>query len=361
MIGQKIFIARSVIVAFVLLSACGKKEAERKRSAPQVVAVPLVRHDFIDQIEAVGTARANEQVTISSAVTERIEHLYFDDGQPVKRGQLLAALSQGQEQAALSRAIATEKQAQAQLERIQKLNESGFATRALYEQQIATAESARADASDARAQIGDRMIRAPFSGYASLRTVSEGAVVSSGTPLVTVSDLSRIKLDFTVPETQLSQLSVGRPIKAISAAFPDQPFVGAITSIDPVIDPASRAVLVRATLPNPGARIKPGMLMTVKVDVSSRIADAVPELAVMGEGNERFVFIVLPDGKAKRTVVKTGLRDGGLIEVTGVPAGARVIGEGVVKVTDGMTVSLGDDDAEKDAKKGEGKGGQSKP
>jgi membrane fusion protein (multidrug efflux system) len=341
-IGRNIISSRAVVLTLVLLAACGKEETERKRSAPQVVAAPAAKHEFVDQIEAVGTARANEQVTLASAVTERVEHLYFDDGQPVRRGQLLAALSQGQEQAALSRAIATEKQAKAQLERITQLSASGFATRALYEQQVATAEGARADADDARAQIGDRMIRAPFSGYASLRTVSEGAVVSSGTPLVTVSDLSRIKLDFTVPETQLRQLSVGRPIKAISAAFPDQPFIGTITSIDPVIDPASRAVLVRATLPNPGARIKPGMLMTVKVDVSSRVADAVPELAVMGEGNERFVFIVKPDGKAKRTVVKTGLRDGGFIEVTGVPAGAKVIGEGVVKVTDGMTVSLGD-------------------
>jgi membrane fusion protein (multidrug efflux system) len=170
-------------------------------------------------------------------------------------------------------------------------------------------------------------------------------VVNTGTPLVTISDISRIKLDFTVPETRLQSLRVGQSIEAIAAAFPETPFTGTITSIDPVIDPASRAVLVRATLPNPGARIKPGMLMTVRVSAAERLADAVPELAITGRGDERFVFVVTPEKKAKQVPVKTGLRHSGLIEVSGVPAGSRVIGDGVIKVSDGMAVRLQGDKA----------------
>jgi membrane fusion protein (multidrug efflux system) len=143
-----------------------------------------------------------------------------------------------------------------------------------------------------------------------------------------------------VPETRLSGLSPGQPIEAIAAAWPGETFRGQVASIDPVIDPSSRAVMVRAILPNPGARLKPGMLLSVRIRQAERQADAVPELAVIGNGEERSVFILGAENKAKSVPVKTGLRDKGLIEVTGLPAGARVITDGVLKVTDGMKVRL---------------------
>lgn len=323
----------------VALAACGAKGDARRadRQPPLVEAAAPVRHLFVDAIEAVGTARANEQVTLAAPVTERIERLAFDDGDFVRRGQVLAVLAQGPERAALSGANSAEREATANLKRVEALSRRGFAANALLDQSTAAAQRARAEAEAARAQIGDRVLRAPFSGYVSLRTISAGAIVNSGTPIAVVSDLSRIKLDFTVPETLLNELRVGQPISAISAAYAGEQFSGRIATIDPVIDPATRALSVRALLPNSGNRLKPGMLMTVRIEAAKREAVAVPELAVVGEGDDRFVFVIA-DGKAKRVPVKTGLRDGGLIEVTGVPANARVIGEGVVKVTDGARV-----------------------
>lgn len=328
------------ILLLILASCSGSEEGKRERPAPVVEAAAPVAHVFRDRIEAIGTARANEQVTLAANVTERVERILFDDGMFVRRGQLLAVLTQGQEQASLQGAIASETQAKAQYERISRLNQQGFATRALLEEQTAAVAAARSDAAALRAEIGDRMIRAPFPGYVSLRTISAGTVVASGTPIVTISDLSRIKLDFTVPETSLSKLRTGQPIIATAAAFPDTPFSGAISVVDPVIDLQSRAVSVRATLPNPGARIKPGMLLNVQIEIDRRNALAVPEIAVLSEGDERYVFLLGSDDKAKRQTVRTGLRDKGLIEVTGLPANARIITEGVVKVTDGMKVRL---------------------
>jgi len=344
-------IARNVLAGLlpaILLAGCSADDAGKKRPPPLVGATPAQSHVFVDRIEAVGTARANEQVTISASVTERVERILFDDGMFVGKGQLLAELSQGQERAVLDGALATERQALSQLDRFKELSARGFVTQTLYDQQIATVARARADAAEARAQIGDRMIRAPFSGYASLRTISAGAIVNAGVPLVTISDVSRIKLDFTVPETRLAQLRVGQPIDALAAAFPGQPFRGRISSIDPVIDPSSRAVLVRASLPNPGARLKPGMLMTVRVELGSRTSAAVPEISVLADGDE---FVIAADGKAKRVPVRVGLRDAGLIEVFGLNVGQKVIGDGVVKVSEGMKVRLA-------GKGGAGKGGK---
>ncbi|HEY6868212.1 MAG TPA: efflux RND transporter periplasmic adaptor subunit, partial [Novosphingobium sp.] len=317
----------------------GDRAAQQKQ-APLVSASLPERHRFVDAIEAIGTARANEQVTLAAVVTERVERVLFDDGMAVGRDQLLAVLTQAQETATLNGALAQEAQAAAQATRIKALFDQGFATQAQLDLQQANAANARASAAEARAAIGDRMIRAPFSGYVSLRTISPGAIVTSGTPLVTISDLSRIKLDFTVPETQLSGLRAGQAITATAPAFPGETFAGTVSSIDPAIDPNSRAVLVRAILPNPGARIKPGMLMSVSVRLAEREAAAVPEYAITGRGEDRFVFILTPDGKASRVPVKVGLRDAGLVEVSGVPAGTRVIGEGVVKVADGMKVQV---------------------
>jgi membrane fusion protein (multidrug efflux system) len=185
------------------------------------------------------------------------------------------------------------------------------------------------------------VIRAPFSGWDSLRNISAGAVVTSGTEIATISDISTIKLDFPVPETLLSALKPGLTIDARSAAYPDQPFRGQIATIDPVIDPNTRAVTVRARLPNPDGRLKPGMLLTVAIEMAPRMSLSVPELAVVGEGGRRFVYAVGPDGTARRTEVRVGIRSNGRMEIlAGLKPGQRVVTDGVVKVSDGMKVNL---------------------
>lgn len=327
------------------LAGCSKRhEAARSRSAPPLVtAAAPVWHRFVEQVDAVGTARANEQVALASPVTERIDRLYFDDGDFIRKDQIVARLAQGQEQASLAAANAQEQQAQAQLRRITALNDRGFATVATLDQQVSLARRARAEADDARAQIADRVIRAPFAGQVSLRTISAGTIASAGTVIATISDLSRIKLDFAVPETVLAGIRPGQEIHAIAAAYPDAPFPGRVATIDPVIDPSTRAAVVRAVLPNPGNRLKPGMLLTVRIITASHVALAVPELAVIGDSGDRFVFIVDERGKAVRLRVVTGLRDQGLVEVTGLPFGARVIGEGVVKIANGSAVRVQED------------------
>ncbi|WP_028055666.1 efflux RND transporter periplasmic adaptor subunit [Sphingobium bisphenolivorans] len=322
------------------LAACGGGEEKKARPAALVDASQVGPRTFTDDVSAVGTALANEQVILSAPVTERITSLNFADGGYVARGQVIATLAVGQERAELAAAQAQSRQAQQQLERIQALKQRGFATTASLDQQVALASSAKANAELARASIGDRVIRAPFAGWVSLRTVSPGAIISAGTPIATVSDISRIKLDFTIPETRLSLIRAGQPIKAVSAAWPDKPFAGTIATIDPVIDPATRAVRVRAILPNPDRALKPGMLLTVNVMARERRSLGVPELAVIGDGEERFVFIV-QDGKAKRVKVATGVRQNGLVEVLdGLKGGERVVTEGVVKLTDGVPVRL---------------------
>jgi membrane fusion protein (multidrug efflux system) len=353
------------IIVFVLLgfaAACGSGggggDEKARRPPPVVKAEPAVTMRFVDAIEAVGTAVANEQVTLSAPVTERLVRVGFNDGDFVRKGQIIAVLAQGQETAQLAEANARAREAQQQLARIQTLRSRGFATQSNLDAQVAAASAARAQASEARASIAERVITAPFSGYASLRTISPGAVVTSGTEIATISDISTIKLDFPVPETVLAVMKPGLTIAATSAAYPETPFRGQVATIDPVINPNTRSVTVRAHLPNPDGRLKPGMLLTVAIETSPRLGLSVPELAIVGEGDQRFVYVLAPDGSVKRTPVRTGLRSAGRIEILeGLQPGQKVVTEGVVKLSDGMKVRLAGPNAGAAAGGGGAKGG----
>jgi membrane fusion protein (multidrug efflux system) len=333
-----------VLALLAATSACGNGGAEEKgkagRAPPLVKVEPVQTMRFVETIEAVGTAVANEQVTLSANVTERLVRLGFDDGSFVRQGQIVAVLSQTQENAQLAEIQARSRAAERQLDRISTLRERGFATKAAHDETIATAAAVRAQARGVEASIGERVIRAPFSGYASLRRISPGAIVNSGTEIATISDLSTIKLDFPVPETALSSIRPGLTIQATSAAYPDIPFRGQIATVDPVVDPNTRAIIVRARLPNPDAKLKPGMLLTVSIETAPRVGMSVPELAVVGEGDQRFVYVV-DKGAAKRVPVRTGLRSAGRVEILeGLKPGQGVVTEGVVKLSDNLKVRV---------------------
>ncbi len=325
-----------------LLSGCGQSASgsANKRELPLVRAAAVQSARFVERIDAVGTAVANEQVTLAAPVTERIVKLNFDDGEFIAKGQVVATLAIATENAQLAEAGARAQEARQQLDRLNQLKARGFATNSAVDAQQALATQANAQAAEARASIGDRVIRAPFSGWVSLRNISAGAVVTAGTEIAQISDISRIKLDFAVPETMLSQIAVGQAIDARAAAWPDQPFRGVIATIDPVLNPQTRAVTVRAILPNTDRKLKPGMLLTVAIEAQARTSPAVPEIAVVGEGDNSFVFVV-DKGVAKRVPVRTGLHQSGMVEIlSGIAPGQSVVTEGVVKITDGDKVHL---------------------
>lgn len=330
------------IFAIFMLGACGGGEERRDRPAPLVTLAPVATHLFSDRYVAVGTANANEQVSVRAPVTERITQLGFTDGAFVRRGQMLAVLAQGQETALLSSAQARVREAEQQLARVTELHRRGFATNASLDARTANAAAARAAANEAGASISDRVVRAPFSGMVSLRRISVGAVVTAGDEIATISDTSSIKLDFTVPETMLANVRVGQSITAKAAAFSELEFEGRIQAIDPVINPQTRTATLRAVLPNRAGMLKPGMLLNVSISSDARTSVAVPELALVREGNQSFVYTVGKDGKAKRLPVTTGGRDGTLVEITeGLSGGDRIVTEGVVKLSEGARVRTG--------------------
>lgn len=306
---------------------------------PAVVVGEVQTMTVVDRIEAVGTAFANEQADLNSTVTERIARVNFADGAFVPKGAIIAELVRSEQGAQLAQFQARLREAEAQLERLQALQTQGFATRAQIDAAQAAVDVARGQVAAAGSQIGDRVIRAPFAGWLSLRRISPGTVVSAGTRIATIVDYSRIKLDFPVPETFLSTIRPGNPIVAEAAAFPGETFAGTINTIDPLVDPVTRAATVRAIIPNKDLRLRPGMLMTVEVEAAPRTATVVPDLALVGQGERSFVYLLAEDNSVRRTEVRTGVRRDGRVEIReGLTPGQRIVVEGTVKVRDGMVV-----------------------
>ncbi len=294
---------------------------------------------FAQDLEAIGTARANEAVDVTAKVSNRVTAIAFREGQIVRAGDVLVEFDSEQVRASLAEAEAALRDSRSQFNRSREL----FATRALSEAQLdqlqATLSMNEARVAGARSQLNDTIIRAPFAGRVGLRNVSVGSFVTPGTVITTLDDTSVIKLDFSVPEVFLAQVREGLEISSRTTAYAGEAFRGKVSSIDNRLDPVSRAVLVRARIDNRDGRLKPGMLMTVALMRAETPALLIPEQALVPEGNEQYVFAVR-DGKAVRMKVQTGRRRPGEVEIIdGLGDGDVVIVEGTQKVREGTAVS----------------------
>jgi len=329
--------------AALWLSGCGGESAGAPRGpAPAigVVAVPVETKPWSDAIEALGTANANESLVLTAKVTETVARVNFKDGDVVEAGQVLVELTGRAETAQLEEARAAAKEAQQQYERQADLVKQGTIARSQLDAQIALRDAAVARMNTIRARLSDRVITAPFAGVLGFRRVSEGTLVTPGTEITTLDDISVIKLDFSVPETVLSAMRVGLPVRATSAAWPGRSFDGTVVSIGSRGDPVSRAVTVRAELPNPEALLKPGMLLGVAIDAAPREAVVIPEIAVVSVGSRHYVFAVADD-VARQVEVSIGARRAGEVEIVrGLEPGQRVVTDGIVKLRDGAKVAV---------------------
>ena len=339
-----VFLAMTAIVIF---RSVGGEEASPGgwggRTVP-VAAYEVGVHEFADIVEALGTARANETVTVTARVSDTISVVNFDSGQRVAEGDILVELTETEEAADLAEARATQREARRELDRVEDLIDRGIAPRQRFDEANAAVERAAARVNSIEARLADRIIRAPFAGMVGLREVSIGSLVRPGDPIITLDDTAIIKLDFSVPERFLAALEPGIPIAAGTSAYPDQVFIGEIAQISSRIDPVTRTVTVRAEIDNTSGRLRPGQLMTIEIRRDIRNRPAVPGSAITRYLDESFVFVISESeggSFVQQRAVELGQRDGNLVEITdGLVAGDLIVAEGVHRVRSQMPVSI---------------------
>ncbi len=314
----------------------------------------IATRSFTDEIRVLGVARGRRSVNITSSTSELITRVLFTDGQRVAAGAPLVELQSREEDAGIIEARAEVAQAQRQFDRYKTLADRGIAPRVTVEDAETALATAQASLTAAQARRGDRLIRAPFAGVLGLSSVTAGTLVNPGGVITTLDDIDVVRVDFPVPERYLGVLRAGTPIRATIDAYDDEVFGGRIALIDTRINEQTRAVTARAEIPNPGARIRPGMAVRVAVQQGQRMAPGAPEAAVQYEGDGAFVYRIAGGERgstAQRVEVETGSVEGGFVEIlSGLNVGDRIVGSGLNRIQPGAPV--------RPAGQGGGKGGR---
>lgn len=298
-----------------------------------------------DRVEALGTLRANESVTITATVTETISAIHFDDGQRVKAGDLLVEMTSVEEHARLEEVQARLAEAERQFRRVKSLEATGSASVSLLDERQRDLSTAKAVLTAIESQLADRLVKAPFAGVVGLRDISLGALVEPGDVITTLDDDDVMKLDFAVPSLYLPSLLPGVGIEARSAALGDAVFEGEIASVDSRVDPVTRTVQVRAMVDNPDRALRPGLLMRVELLRNPREALMIPESALLQRGDQHSVMLIAEgDGgalTAEQRPVTVGMRRPGDVEVlSGLQVGDLVIAHGADKARPGQPVQV---------------------
>ncbi len=330
----------------ITLFSTSNSWAQTNRPPVPVFAELVKEEAYVAHIEALGTLKAREAVTLSALVTKTIQGIHFDDNQRVKKGDVLLEMASREERAQLKEAEVTAKEAERQYQRVKSLQKRNLAAESLLDEKRLAFDTAQAKLEAVKARLADRTVIAPFDGVMGLRQVSLGTLVKPGDPIATLDDDSVMKLDITIPAVYLSSVKVGVPVKAKSLHISEEVFSGTISSIDSRIDPQTRAITIRALLTNNEQKMLPGMLMQVELEQPAQQVLLLPEEALVQEGANSFVYVVdrsIKPATVEKRKLTTGARTNGkIIVASGLTAEEWVVTRGTMRLNPGAAVTLQD-------------------
>ncbi|QQG35697.1 MAG: efflux RND transporter periplasmic adaptor subunit [Micavibrio aeruginosavorus] len=317
----------------------------------EAVSMPVPR-----TLEGIGTITAVRQVTISPEVSGRISEILFEAGQSVAQGDILAHMNDDQEKADLEIYRAQAKLAELNLNRSSKLVDVA-SPRSTVDQYRASLDEARGAIARTEAQIAKKTIAAPFDGVLGIRQINLGQYLNPGEPMITLTDLSELFVNFTLPEQTLAELKTGQAVSLTVDAYPQKKFAAVINAIEPQVGQETRTVKVQASMKNPDNLLSPGMYAKVRVSLPQGApAVIVPETAVDFTiyGDSVYVLRVPQDAaqqkneqgdalfQANRVYVKSGARFDNKVAILegDIRPGDKVVTTGQLKVNPGALVKI---------------------
>jgi membrane fusion protein (multidrug efflux system) len=331
-------------LALVGLEAAAPSQQQRRAGGGGAadVVVSLVRTaTVVDRAESVGTVRARDAVTITAKVAGIVTNIRFQEGQRIEEGEQLVDLDAAALRAEFDQARAFSDDARSQLVRARGLQAGQTITAQRLETLEALARQAEGRVRQTQARLEEMRIAAPFSGRVGLRQVSVGALVQPGTVITTLDDISRVRVEFAVPEIYIARVRQGSPVVARAGAFGDRRFEGRVAVVDTRIDTTTRTVRVISEFDNADEALKPGLFMTVELEMQRRDdALLVAEEALDPLGDRNFVYVIR-DNRARRVEVQLGQRLQGEVEVlSGVRAGEPVVVRGIQRLRNDAPVRV---------------------
>ncbi len=328
-----------------LVSAISPVNAQDKspgKAAKQVVSVytdTVQYHELSQSLSLIGKLQSDQFVSVAPEVAGKVDDIKVVANQTVETGQLLVQLDDSKAQAALLEAKAYFADEQRKLKEYSALVKSNAITQTEVFAQSALVDIAKARLDAAQANVDDHYLTAPFAGTIGLLDFSRGKMVSVGTELLTLDDLSTMQLDLQVPERYLSQLATGMPVTASSRAWPEQVFNGKIVAIDSRINPETLNLRVRVHFDNEDNHLKPGMMMSANMAFAAIKQPVIVVQALEYSGSKRFVYVVNSDNITQRRQVILGARIGDEVLIEqGLEVGDRIVVQGLVNMRNGLKV-----------------------
>jgi macrolide-specific efflux system membrane fusion protein len=341
--------AAALLIGIVILSTLKGKD---DKTTAAVTTATVEKRDMGSLVQATGIIKpkVGAEVKVGARITGKVERLYANIGDAVKKGQTLVRLEQDdlmaradQAEAAYQEATAAYDKARNDLERDKPLAKEGYITQQAidalqntYDMAKARSAKAKADLDYAKAQLSYATIKAPISGTIASVTTQEGETVAAGLSaptFITIIDLHRLEVNAYVDETDVGKITVGQEALFTVDTFPDRDFKGKVTAIYPraVLQENVVNYITLISIANPEGKLKPDMTANVTITLKKKTGVlAVPGTAVRREGGKKFVLVVGTDGKTAKHEVKTGWKEGSYIEIiSGLKEGEVVImGEG---------------------------------
>ncbi len=342
-----------------LTSGCSSPAAA---APPERAATPVNADTVVAEARAVplsialtGTLLAAREADVAAEGSGRVVAVLGDRGDSVEAGTPLARLdaraaSLARREAGASAAGVVAERANAELEcaRAERLFASKVISRAEYDRTTAScattthsADAALARAGLAAKTLSDAVIRAPFPGVIAERNVEVGDYVNPGGKIMTIVDVSTLKLEVAVPETAVPSVAVGRTVTFAVAAYPEREFTGTVKRLSPSLRLVSRDQVIEVSVDNAEGALRPGMFATARLETGETRFPVVPQTAVLGRAPSEHLFVVGPGSKVEERVIATGDRVGvGIAVVRGVAPGERVIAKPHAAVRDGVVVHV---------------------
>jgi membrane fusion protein (multidrug efflux system) len=344
--------------AALLLCACGGDAGEAPADLTSVVVVPAVALDVPIELKASGELEARDETSVAAEVAGRVTRILVDEGGAVASASVVLEIDPERRRLELDAAVARVAQAQASLEkdrrqtqRVRELFQSNVASKAALDDAETALRLAMAEADAERAQRGvaqraleDASVKAPFAGLVSHRHVNVGEFVQAGTRLFDLVSLDPVEAIFHLPEVDSGRVQVGQKVEISLSPFPGELFRGDVSVVSPTIDPATRTLRVKALIPNPDGRLRPGLFARASLGVDLRKGLVmVPEDALLQRSDGQVLFVLDGENRVRRLVVEIGVAHDGMVEVrSGIAPGDRVVRRGQDGLVDGEPVALRD-------------------
>jgi len=332
-----------LVPVFFLNINCSEQQAAGGEFSmpPMPVEVANVSKQKVEEkFEAVGTIEAIEAITVVTEIDAAVVNLPFQEGNHIRKGELIAQLDDSQLSAEVLRAEALYTQSLATYNRVKTIVDQKAGAPQDLDDALASLKVAEANLKLAKARLDKTRITAPFDGIVGSRLVSAGAFLRTGESITELANLNEIRISFSSPEKYLPQMKKGAEVIVSSPVYPDHEVRGRIIAIEPVIDFETRTARIVARVPNPDRKFRPGMSANVSVILTERPdALTIPNEAVFANGNQSYVFAVNQDSTVKRVPVTTGLQLSDVVEIKeGLQAGMQVIRAGHQKLFDGSKI-----------------------